>query len=98
CEGIFARNETVITFKGDEYCEECFKEFRDEAFNEQRKKIADLKLELKQVKGAYKDREEDIEFYLSVLRKIDTHIRSTSDAIKYIVKELKATLPEYQDY
>lgn len=37
------------------------------------------------------------EFYLEALREIDTHIRSTSDPVSYIIETLKRSLPEYQD-
>jgi hypothetical protein len=36
------------------------------------------------------------ESYLKALREIDTHIRSTSDPVPYIIETLKNTLPEYK--
>lgn len=35
------------------------------------------------------------EKYLKALRRIDTHIRSTSESIPYIIKTLMCVLPEY---
>jgi predicted nucleic acid-binding Zn-ribbon protein len=55
-----------------------------------------LQEENEQIKEAYKDREDDIEFYLNMLREIDTHIRSDKNPISYIVNTLKGCLPEYQ--
>jgi chromosome segregation ATPase len=34
--------------------------------------------------------------YENALREIDTHIRSTSEPISYIIQTLKETLPEYK--
>jgi predicted RNase H-like nuclease (RuvC/YqgF family) len=36
------------------------------------------------------------ELYENALREIDTHIRSTSEPIPYIIQTLKETLPEYK--
>ena len=41
--------------------------------------------------------DEQIKRYEEALRRIDTHIRSTPNAIPYIVETLKKTLPEYKD-
>jgi hypothetical protein len=37
------------------------------------------------------------EKYENVLREIDTHIRSTSEPVSYIIQTLKETLPEYTE-
>jgi vacuolar-type H+-ATPase subunit I/STV1 len=44
--------------------------------------------------GARNSRIKELE---EALREIDTHIRSTSEPIPYIVETLKKTLPEYED-
>lgn len=51
----------------------------------------------KDLEEVYQDRVDDIDFYLKVLREIDTHIRSTSEPIPHIIETLKVTLPEYQN-
>jgi phosphoenolpyruvate synthase/pyruvate phosphate dikinase len=51
--------------------------------------------ENKQIKAAYTDREGDIEYYINMLREIDSHIRSTSEPVPYIIRTLKNVLPEY---
>ena len=40
---------------------------------------------------------EKVKKYEEALRKIDNHIRLTPEPTKYIVGELKKSLPEYQD-
>ncbi|MNR58348.1 hypothetical protein D3C85_1793230 [compost metagenome] len=40
---------------------------------------------------------EQIDFYINALREIDTHIRSTSEPVAYIIETLKNTLPEYKE-
>jgi vacuolar-type H+-ATPase subunit I/STV1 len=37
------------------------------------------------------------EKYENALREIDTHIRSTSEPVSYIIQTLKETLPEYTE-
>ena len=44
----------------------------------------------------YEDLRHGEEIYLNALREIDTHIRSTSEPVKYIIETLLKTLPEYQ--
>ena len=44
----------------------------------------------------YEDLSQGEEIYLNALREIDTHIRSTSEPVKYIIETLLKTLPEYQ--
>lgn len=44
----------------------------------------------------YEDLRQGEEIYLNALREIDTHIRSTSEPVKYIIETLLKTLPEYQ--
>lgn len=53
--------------------------------------------EINQLKEVYQDREDDIEFYLKVLREIDTHIRADKDPVPHIIETLKSSLPEYMD-
>lgn len=60
------------------------------------KRFNELLEENRQIKGAYDDRCEDIDFYVNSLREIDTHIRSTNDPIENVINTLKGTLPEYQ--
>jgi vacuolar-type H+-ATPase subunit D/Vma8 len=38
----------------------------------------------------------EAKMYENALREIDTHIRSTSEPIPYIIQTLKETLPEYK--
>lgn len=45
----------------------------------------------------YEDLRHGEEIYLNALREIDTHIRSTSEPVKYIIETLLKTLPEYQE-
>jgi len=59
------------------------------------KKKKELEEENHQIKEAYQDREDDIDYYVKVLREIDTHIRSSSSPVSHIIETLKATLPEY---
>ena len=59
--------------------------------------IQDLQEENEQIKGAYKDREDDFDHLLKMLREIDTHIRSDKFPVPYIIETLKSCLPEYQN-
>lgn len=42
--------------------------------------------------------EAEVKRYREALEKIDTHIRSTSEPIPYIIETLKNTLPEYKEW
>jgi hypothetical protein len=39
-----------------------------------------------------------VKLYYEALEDIDTHIRSTSDPVPYIIQILKETLPEYKEW
>lgn len=52
--------------------------------------------ELKKAEQQLQQAKAEVRKYENALREIDTHIRSTSEPVPYIIQTLIATLPEYK--
>jgi predicted nucleic acid-binding Zn-ribbon protein len=71
-------------------------------FYDLKDEITYLKMEINMCEKAIEEDEktkqrlcDQIDFYITALREIDTHIRATSEPVSYIIKTLLKTLPEY---
>jgi conjugal transfer/entry exclusion protein len=71
--------------------------FRLKMLQKQEKDLMKVCEERDRLKQQLHQAQAKAEKYENALREIDTHIRSTSEPVSYIIQTLKETLPEYTE-